>query len=277
MKGDMMKRFLTLALLCLAALALATTSALAQDAPKAKKKGGKKAGPTLRVLVTYGGHGFKEKQFWAMWDALPGIKYDKAKLPDQMELLKPGLEKNFDVLVMYDQVKNLTPEQQKNFQALVEGGIGLVSLHHNIGANTGWDEFGKIIGAFWIRGPKTIDGQQFTKSASADGQTFQIKIADPDHFITKGLKDFEIVDESYDKYYMDPRVHVLLTTEHPKNAKAIAWITSYGKSPVYFLQLGHDDKAYEHPSFRQLIVRGIRWAASEAKKMRQQPAAPVAK
>lgn len=270
-----MKRVLTLALLCLAALALATTSAMAQEAKKGGKKGGKKAGQTLRVLVTYGGHAFKEKEFWAMWDALPGIKYDKAKLPDQMDMLKPGLEKQYDVLVMYDQVKNLKPEQQQAFQALIEGGIGVVSLHHNIGANTGWDEFGKMIGAFWIRGPKTIDGQQFTKSASADGQSFHVHVADADHPITKGLQDFDLVDESYDKYYMDPRVHVLLTTEHPKNAKAMAWVTSYGKSPIFFLQLGHDDKAYIHPSYRQLVTRGIRWAASESKKMKQ--AAPAAK
>ena len=34
----------------------------------------------IRVLFTYGGHGFQEKELYSMLDALPGIKYDKAQI-----------------------------------------------------------------------------------------------------------------------------------------------------------------------------------------------------
>ena len=67
------------------------------------------------MLVTYGGHGFEEKQFFAMFDALPNVTYKKAELPKQADLLKPGLEKDFDVIVMYDMVGGISPEQQKAF------------------------------------------------------------------------------------------------------------------------------------------------------------------
>ena len=46
---------------------------------------------SLRVLVTYGGHGFKQKEFFAMWDALPGVTYTKAEMPKEADLLQPGL------------------------------------------------------------------------------------------------------------------------------------------------------------------------------------------
>ena len=36
----------------------------------------------IRVLLTYGGHGFEEKLFFAMWDAMPGVEYTKARCPN---------------------------------------------------------------------------------------------------------------------------------------------------------------------------------------------------
>lgn len=267
-----MKRILTLTLLCLFGLA---TLAGAQQAPDNAAKKGKaqaktkkqRAGQPIRVLLTVGGHAFDQKEFYAMWDSFKGIKYDKLTCPAELDKLKPGLEKQYDVIVFYDQMKNLKPEQQKNLVDLIKGGVGVFSLHHNIGANSGWDEWANIIGALYIRSPRVIGGVQYTKAVSVDNQTFQIQVADPNHEITKGIKDFQIVDEAYDKYYLDPRVHVILSTVHPKNAKSVAWTTTYGKSPVFYLQLGHGPTAYNSPSFRQLVQNGIRWAAKERKAM----------
>ena len=100
----------------------------------------------IRVLVTYGGHGFEEKPFWAMFDALPNVAYTKAEMPKAADLLKPGLEKQYDVVVMYDMAPPFTPEQKKGLVELLKTGIGLVSLHHNLGAHNDWEEFANIIG-----------------------------------------------------------------------------------------------------------------------------------
>jgi len=100
----------------------------------------------IRVLVTYGGHGFEQKPFWAMFDALPNVVYIKAELPKRIDLLMPGFEKQYDVLVMYDMAPRFTAEQQKAFVELLKTGIGLVSLHHNLGAHNDWEEFANIIG-----------------------------------------------------------------------------------------------------------------------------------
>src|ERR1700751_1581761 len=90
---------------------LACSIRAAADAPAAEKR--------IRVLLTYGGHGFEEKPFFAMFDALPGVKYTKAILPKDAGLLKPGLEKDFDAIVRYDMVEKVSQEQEKAFVELL--------------------------------------------------------------------------------------------------------------------------------------------------------------
>jgi uncharacterized protein len=94
-----MQRLVIIALACLAAVLTWTPARTAP--PEAR----------LRVLLTYGGHDFQEQEFFAMWDALPGVSYTKAPLPQWADLLRPGLEKDYDAIVFYDMVKELSPAQ----------------------------------------------------------------------------------------------------------------------------------------------------------------------
>ena len=142
------------------------------------------------MLLTYGGHDFQEKEFFAMWDALPGVTYTKAPLPHSADLFKPGLEKDYDVIVCYDMVKELSPAQQRGLLALLDRGIGLVSLHHNFGSNLEWPEYHKAIGGSWLAQKLTIAGKVYGPSTYEHGQEIFVKIADKDHPITKGLDRF---------------------------------------------------------------------------------------
>lgn len=215
----------------------------------------------IRALLTYGGHAFQEKEFYAMLDALPGIRYDKAQMPNDAHLLRPGLEEKYDVLVMYDMSPDITPEQRQAFLALLEEGIGLVSLHHNLGAHRNWAQWKDVIGGKYNFVEETIGGRSYGPSSVAHDQKFTVRIADPEHPITKGLTDFEIIDEVYKNYYFDPAVRLLLVTDDPKNNRSVAWLHQYKNSRVFYLQLGHDNKTWSHPSYPKLLERGIRWAA----------------
>jgi type 1 glutamine amidotransferase len=218
-------------------------------------------GAKIRVLLTYGGHAFEEAPFFAMFDAMKDLSYTKAELPKQLELLKPGLEKQYDVVVMYDMNPKITPEQEKNFQALLQKGIGLVALHHNLAAHRTWPEYRKIIGGLFVLAPMEIDGRKWAKSTWSHGETIPVTIVDREHPITRGLSDFTIHDETYGGYYVAPGVHVLLKTNHPKNTPELAWTTRYAASPVVYLMLGHDGQAYANPSYRELVARSIRFVA----------------
>ena len=245
-----MRKPLIVALSCLVALSTAAGAA----APSEGKP---------RVLLTYGGHDFQEQEFFAMWDALPGVSYTKAPLPQSADLFKPGLEKNYDVVVCYDMVGKLTPAQQQGLLALLDRGIGIVSLHHNLGSNLQWPEYHKVIGGTWLNRKQTIDGRDYGPSTYEHGQEISVKIADKDHPITKGLSDFVIHDETYGNTYVSPSVHVLLTADNPKNALPFAWTNHYGKSRVVYLQAGHDAEAWKNPAFPKLLGRSIRWAAEK--------------
>lgn len=218
---------------------------------------------TIRILLTYGGHGFEEQPFFAMFDALPGIKYTKAELPKDAGLLKPGLQKDYDAVVMYDMVGGITADQQQAFVELLKQGIGLVSLHHNLGAHRDWPEFTKIIGGKFVFGDLVLEGKPYTTSTWSHDEQLKIHVADPAHPITQGVRDFEIHDESYGGFYTASDSHVLLTTDHPKNAPTVAWTKTYGNSRVVHLMLGHDSKAWANPNYPKLLEQGIRWVVSK--------------
>ena len=230
---------------------LATVAAAAETKP-------------LRVLLTYGGHGFQQKEFFAFWDALPGVTYTKCELPKDADLLKPGLERQYDVIALYDMVKGFTPAQQQAYTNLLNSGIGLVAMHHSLGAHDNWPEYAKIIGGKYLHKAVTIDGKELPASNFAHGQEINVTIADKKHPITKGLAGFTIHDETYGKCYVAPNVHVLLTTEHPKCTHEVAWTTQYGKSRICYLMFGHDNQAWTNPNYRELLLRVIRWCAEKA-------------
>lgn len=218
-------------------------------------------GAKIRVLLTYGGHGFEQPAFFGMFDAMKDVVYTKAEFPKQLDLLKPGLEKHYDAIVSYDMNPKITPEQAENFQSLLEKGIGLVALHHNLAAHRTWPEYRKIIGGQFILTPIEIGGKTWAKSTWSHGETIPVSIVDREHPITRGLSDFTIHDETYGGYYVAPDVHVLLKTNHPKNTPELAWTTRYAASPVVFLMLGHDGQAYANPTYRELVQRSIRFVA----------------
>jgi len=216
----------------------------------------------LRVLVITGGHDYEVPQFNAMFAAIPDMAVEHATLPDAAARLNPELTDKIDVVVMYDMwVNSFPPEQQQALVALLEKGIGFVALHHTLGAHQGWPEYAKIIGGKYWTGPHPVDGKEVPASEYYHDMDIDVKIADATHPITRGLKDFRIHDETYRNYDIDPSARVLLTTDHPKSDPELCWIKQYGNSRVVYLELGHDHQAYEHPSFRTLVARSIRWTA----------------
>jgi type 1 glutamine amidotransferase len=82
-------------------------------------------------------------------------------------------------------------------------------------------------------------------------------IKDPAHAITKGITDFDILDEVYGNTEVLPHVTVLLTTNHPESGKIIGWTHTKEKSRIVYLQPGHDNNSWTDPNYRQLIRQAI--------------------
>jgi hypothetical protein len=239
-------------LLISVALVSIAAFALQRSSPAAEK---------VRVLLTVGGHGYEEQPFYAFFKSLPGVAYTLAHMPEEACRLGPGLEKQYDAIVMYDMVGGIPPARQAAFVALLEKGIGVVSLHHNMAAHPSWPEFGKIIGGKFFLKDQEFAGKAYKQSTWDHDQEIDVTVVDREHPITKGLSDFRIHDEVYKGYWTAPGAHVLLKTDHPKNNPELAWVTTYANSRIFYLMLGHDSKAWANPNYKQLVARGIHWAA----------------
>ena len=81
------------------------------------------------------------------------------------------------------------------------------------------------------------------------------------HSITRGLAAWELTDETYTVNLPGDDSHVLLTTDHPKCMRTVAWTRQVGQSRVFCLQSGHDTAAFSNPDFRTVVQCGIAWLA----------------
>jgi hypothetical protein len=126
-----------------------------------------------------------------------------------------------------------------------------------------WPEYERMMGGKFYLKKHVENGIEAPPSGYKHDVDIPVEIADQDHFITKGLADFVIHDETYSRFAVSPAAHVLLRTKHPDSGPVIGWTTAYGKARVVCLQLGHDAKAYANPNYRALVSRAIRWVARQ--------------
>jgi type 1 glutamine amidotransferase len=215
----------------------------------------------IRALVTVGGHGYDEKVFAAKFGKMPDLQYTQIRMPQEADILKPGLEEKYDVIVMFDWAKT-SDEENRAFAGLLKRGIGLVSMHANLLSHEGWSEWRRVVGCQWCFKEQEIDGKKYGPTQIA-GYTVPIKVtaADKQHPMTRGLADFTVADEAFKNGYVDPGVHVLLTTDCPTCQRQVAFTQQYGKCRVFYCMLGHGSETWNNPAFTDLLDRAIRWAA----------------
>ena len=220
-----------------------------------------RAAEKIRLLIVSGGHDFDTNQFFQVFKDNPAVTFVAATHPNAHKLLRPESAANFDVLVLYDMWQKIDTEGKTNFVNFLKSGKGLVSMHHSIANYQDWPEYNTIVGGRYYLQPTKVDGVEKARSIWKHDVEVPVRVVDPNHPVTRGVKDFVIHDETYGLYDMLPGSHALLTTEEPTSAKHLAWVKTYGDARVVYLQLGHDKLAYANPNFRQLVAQAIRWAA----------------
>jgi len=221
---------------------------------------------TIRILVITGGHDYKKDQFNQMLNSLgDGISYQVVELPAAYDMFLPQNRNKYDVLVFYHMWQEITGEQEKIFSECIGGGKPVVVLHHSICAYDNWPEYFNIIGGKYFHKPATVNGKEYQPCSYIHDVHFRVKIAGVRHPVTRGLKDFEIFDETYKGYYVEPGVTPLLTTDEPSSNRVIGWAKKYGKARIVTLQSGHDAPTFENPSFRKLLKQSIEWVYNSGK------------
>jgi len=220
--------------------------------------------PPIRVLVVTGGHDFEREPFFGLFRGQADIRFEEAAHPGAHARLSPRGAAEYDVIVLYDMWQPITEQAKADLVALLRQGKPVVALHHSLASYNDWPEYARIIGGRYRLQAETVDGVQRPASTYQHDVRFRVKVADPRHPVTKGISDFDILDETYGDFDVLPGVKPLLTTDAPTSGRVIAWVHRYGRSPVVYIQLGHDHHAYENPSYRRLVLQAVRWAASQS-------------
>ncbi|MFG0252686.1 MAG: ThuA domain-containing protein [Phycisphaerales bacterium JB038] len=151
----------------------------------------------------------------------------------------------------------LSPDQERNLTQAVADGVGLAGWHGGLGdafrSNT---EYQFAVGGQFVAHPGNIID-------------YTVNITEPNHPITEGLADFTVTSEQY-YLHVDPTLNVLATTrfsgEHATWVKGalmpVVWTKQYGKGRVFYCSIGHVAADLETPEVKEMIRRGILWAAN---------------
>ncbi len=203
----------------------------------------------MNIAVVTGEHGFREKDFDAIFHSMEGIKFVREDMDDFVDDSK---QQDYDTVVFYNFHRPYPSKtQEKAILDLTVRGQGIVILHHAILAYPDWDAYSEMCGM-----SERGDFDYFPK------QTLQVQVTDPTHPITKDLSNWEMIDETYTMKSAGEDSTILLTVDHPNSMKVIGWAREYGNSRIFCLQSGHDNRTYSHPKFHEVLRRGILWCAN---------------
>lgn len=213
----------------------------------------------IRVLIVtgndYPGHKWKETTP-VIREALERSGRFDVYVSEDPEIMATGIEQRYDALVLhYCNWESPMPslECREGLARFVRSGKGLVSLHFACGAFAEWPEFVKIIGRVWDR-----------ENGHDPYGPFTVEVKDPNHPITRGMKNFETNDELYFCLTGDPSVDLLLTAHSKRTDKdePMGFVLRYGKGNVFQTPLGHDVQAFSAPGVVTLLQRACEWAAT---------------
>jgi len=229
------------ALAALAAPALAPSAVSSAEAEAADAR-------LLRVGVVTGGHTYDVLNFHKLFRTLPGVDAYIQHMED-FAATPEAVRDQYDVVLFYHMLmQNPPPAPAKAaLEHLGAGEQGIVVMHHALLAYPQWAVWSEVVG---------IADRKFGFHYN---QQVQVRVANAQHPITRGVASWEMTDETYTMADAGEGSEILLTTEHPRSMKTLAWTRTYKKSRVFCFESGHDNSAWSGVGFREVLRRGIQW------------------
>jgi hypothetical protein len=215
-----------------------------------------------KALFVWGGwEGHEPKQcvdIFAPWLKEQGFDVEISNTLDSY--LDAAKLKSLDLIVQAVTQAAITPEQENGLLDAVMGGVGIAGWHGGLADSFRSSvNYEYMIGGQWVAHPGGVID-------------YEVNIADPMDPITAGLTDFKMHSE---QYYMqvDPNNKVLATTrfsgQYDRWIKGVVmpvvWKKPFGKGRVFYTSLGHVASDFDVPQAREIVKRGILWAARAIK------------
>jgi type 1 glutamine amidotransferase len=166
----------------------------------------------------------------------------------------------FDLIVQCVTMSKITGEQWQGLHKAIRQGTGFAGWHGGI-----IDSFRDNTDYQWLTG-----GQWVAHPGNCIGE-YDVVIT-KDHPITQGITSFRLTDTEQYYVHVDPANEVLCTTTfsgtHGETdlykggtVMPYAWTKTWGKGRVFVACWGHTFKDFEVPEAREIVRRGMLWAA----------------
>lgn len=160
------------------------------------------------------------------------------------------------LIVHIRSLDQITDDQFSGLSAAVNAGVGLAGFHGGIidayRDHTGWQ---------WLTGGQFV-------AHPGPCRTYTVNVTDTEHPIMQGMGDFVLEDTEQYWMHVDPGNHVLATTTftgeyggQPGVVMPYAWTRPWGDGRIFFAAWGHSPKDFDGAEAREIVKRGMAWAA----------------
>ena len=171
---------------------------------------------------------------------------------DRMSDLNAATLQQYAGLLIFSNETKISPEQERAMIDYVRTGHGLIAVH---------------CASYCFRNSPAyiaLVGGQFQKHKTG---TFDTRIVDAGHPITKGFTSFKTWDETYVHTKLGRDIHVLQVRPESGDGgyggdgeEPWTWVRDEGAGRVFYTAYGHDERTWGQSGFQDLIERGIRWS-----------------
>jgi hypothetical protein len=215
-----------------------------------------------KALIVWGGwDGHEPKQVAEIFNSELVKRGFEVEVSDTLDAFKDA-EKlaALNLIVPVWTMGEISNEQLNPLVAAVKGGVGIAGCHGGMcDSFRTATEYQFMTGGQWVSHPGN------------DTVEYQVRINDPNHFITQGSPvEFKVKSEQY-YMHVDPAIKVLASTPFPtadgphiKNGAfemPVIWTKYYGEGRVAYNSLGHLADIVAQAEVLPLMVRGLLWAA----------------